>query len=175
MSVASKRRRDAMRSMKGEVKLAYKPGSVQGLTPWAIIPLDHRLPDGSSGLPGSSASHALAPLFGLAPDGVWHAAPVTRSAVGSYPQHARRRAAAHLAVARTISSLPEPSARCWCKGRPSHQRGNEPSAVYFLFHFPSPRGARPLAGIPLCGARTFLCTRQARTATARPASLKHRT
>jgi len=30
------------------------------------------------------------------------------------------------------------------------------SAVCFLWHFPSPRGARPLAGIPLYGARTFL-------------------
>jgi len=30
------------------------------------------------------------------------------------------------------------------------------SAVCFLWHFPSPRGARPLAGILLCGARTFL-------------------
>ena len=27
---------------------------------------------------------------------------------------------------------------------------------YFLCHFPSPHGARPLAGILLCGARTFL-------------------
>ncbi len=33
-----------------------------------------------------------------------------------------------------------------------------PSAVYSLWHFPSPHGARPLAGILLCGARTFLCT-----------------
>ena len=31
-----------------------------------------------------------------------------------------------------------------------------PSAVCFLLHFPSPRGARLLAGILLCGARTFL-------------------
>jgi hypothetical protein len=30
------------------------------------------------------------------------------------------------------------------------------SAVYFLLHFPSPHGARLLAGIPLYGARTFL-------------------
>jgi phosphoribosylcarboxyaminoimidazole (NCAIR) mutase len=28
---------------------------------------------GSSDLPGSSASHAVAPLFGLAPDGVYRA------------------------------------------------------------------------------------------------------
>jgi hypothetical protein len=29
-------------------------------------------------------------------------------------------------------------------------------AVCFLWHFPSPRGVRPLAGILSCGARTFL-------------------
>jgi len=28
--------------------------------------------------------------------------------------------------------------------------------VYFLWHFPSPHGVRPLTGIPLYGARTFL-------------------
>ncbi len=33
---------------------------------------------------------------------------------------------------------------------------SEPSAVCSLLHFPSPHGARPLAGILLCGARTFL-------------------
>ena len=31
------------------------------------------------------------------------------------------------------------------------------SAVCFLWHFPSPHDARPLTGILLCGARTFLC------------------
>ncbi len=43
---------------------------------------------------------------------------------------------------------------------------SRPSAVCFLWHFPSPWAmalataccARPLAGIPLCGARTFLRT-----------------
>jgi hypothetical protein len=148
------------------VKLAYKPGSVQGSPPWAVIPLGRRLPGGSSNLPGGSASHAIAPLFGLAPDGVWSAVPVTRSAVGSYP---------------TVSPSPDPA-------RPSKTRGSRPallqreeeaglsprssstrlcrlrrrspacrpSADCSLFHFPSPRGARPLAGILLCGARTFL-------------------
>lgn len=33
-----------------------------------------------------------------------------------------------------------------------------PLAVYSLLHFPSPHDVRPLAGILLCGARTFLCT-----------------
>ena len=34
--------------------------------------------------------------------------------------------------------------------------GLPPVAVYFLLHFPSPHDARPLAGILLYGARTFL-------------------
>ena len=42
----------------------------------------------------------------------------------------------------TVSPLPVPLAG--------------PSAVYSLLHFPSPRGARPLAGTLPCGARTFL-------------------
>ncbi len=39
-----------------------------------------------------------------------------------------------------------------------------------LWHFPSPRGVRPLAGILLCGARTFLCAIRLRSD--RPASFK---
>jgi len=52
----------------------------------AVIPLGPPLPTGSSGQPGSGASHAIAPLFGLAPDGVYRAASVTGDAVGSYPR-----------------------------------------------------------------------------------------
>jgi hypothetical protein len=68
------------------------------------------------------------PLRGLAPDGVYPAARVATGAVRSY---------------RTISPLPAPGGA---------------SAVYFLWHFPSPRGARLLTGILLFGARTFLYT-----------------
>lgn len=50
----------------------------------AIIHLGRQLPGGSSDLPGSSASHALAPLLGLAPDGVYRAVRVATSAVSSY-------------------------------------------------------------------------------------------
>jgi hypothetical protein len=71
-------------------------------------------------------------LFGLAPDGVYPAADVATSAVSSYL---------------AISTLPDPLA--------------QPSAVYFLWHFPSPHGVRQLAGILLCGARTFLYTLKA--------------
>ena len=69
------------------------------------------------------------PLFGLAPGGVYHATPVSDGPVRSY---------------RTLSPLPVPP-----KG---------PSAVCFLWHFPSPAetDARALPGALLCGARTFL-------------------
>jgi len=81
----------------------------------------------SSDLPADDASNVIVSLFGLAPDGVYPAADVATSAVSSYL---------------AISTLPDLLA--------------QPSAVYFLWHFPSPRGVRPLAGILLCGARTFL-------------------
>ena len=100
----------------------------------AIIPLVDALPRRSSSLPGDSASSVNVPLFGLAPDGVYRAVRVTTSAVGSYP---------------TVSPLPD--------------LREEPSAVCSLLHFPSlsPEGygARPLAGILLYGARTFLDAR----------------
>ena len=51
---------------------------------WAAIPLGPPLLTASSSLPGSDASHANAPLFGLAPDEVCHAVRVTTSAVSSY-------------------------------------------------------------------------------------------
>jgi len=51
------------------VKLADKPGSVPTLRRVTVIHLGMRLPAHSSSLPGSSASHAIAALFGLAPDG----------------------------------------------------------------------------------------------------------
>ena len=56
------------------------------------IPLDRPSPAGSRDLPGPLGPATALPactgarsLFGLAPGGACHAAPVTRSAVGSYP------------------------------------------------------------------------------------------
>ena len=57
----------------GSKELADKPGSVEDLRPLAAIPLGPALLQGSSNLPGSSAGHASASLFGLAPDGVCRA------------------------------------------------------------------------------------------------------
>ena len=100
---------------------------------WATIPLGPPLPTASSSLPGSDASHANAPLFGLAPDEVCRAVRVTTSAVGSYP------AISPLPVLADLGGI-------------------------FLLHCLSPWAsceaccARPLAGILLYGARTFLPT-----------------
>lgn len=41
---------------------------------WTAIPLGRASPRASSGLPGCSAGHTCAPLFGLAPGGVYRAA-----------------------------------------------------------------------------------------------------
>ena len=58
---------------------------------WTTIHLGHSSPNGSSSLPGCDMGHVIAPLFGLAPSGVFPATDVTISAVRSY---------------RTISPLP---------------------------------------------------------------------
>ena len=87
------------------------------------IHLGRPLPDASRDLPGrrrgnppAGASAGMPPLFGLAPGGVYRAAPVAGSAVRSY---------------RTLSPLPRAEARL---------------AVCFLWHFPWGRPRRPLAG-----------------------------
>ena len=103
-----------------------KPSSVPSRG--RIIPLGPPLPTASSSLPGTRTGRAAPrPLFGLAPGGVCRATSVTSGPVRSY---------------RTLSPLPVPLAR--------------PSAVCFLWHFPSSRDARALPGTLPCGARTFL-------------------
>lgn len=107
----------------------------------ATIHLGDVLPRRSSSLPGSDASRVMASLFGLAPDGVLHAVHVAAHAVGSYPAlpPARRR---------TISTLPVPC---------GHRRYVFCSTFRRLGpRFHAACCARPLAGILLCGARTFL-------------------
>lgn len=123
---------------------ACKPGSVpptvsagRTVSAAAAIHLGGASPRRSSSQPGSSGAKRPAPcetgsLFGLAPGGVCHAGAVAGAPVRSY---------------RTLSALPVPV--------------TGPSAVFFLWHFPSanvqrhPPGGRyppPL----LRGARTFL-------------------
>lgn len=107
----------------------------------ATIHLGDVLPRRSSSLPGSDASRVMASLFGLAPDGVLRAVRVAAHAVGSYPAlpPARRR---------TISTLPDPC---------GHWRYVFCSTFRRLgSRLRTTCSARPLAGILLCGARTFL-------------------
>ncbi len=92
------------------------------------IHLGRTSPYASSDLPGPNAGRALGSLFGLAPGGVYPAAPVTGNAVRSY---------------RTFSPLPRIAVR-------------QPRAVCFLWHFPSAHAAQTLSGTLPCGARTFL-------------------
>jgi len=96
-----------------------------------IIHLVSMLPSKSSNLPGNSGGQpSNAPLFGLAPDGVY-LAPVVTDGTGEL--------------------LPHPFTLTPCKGfRPLHQ------AVSFLWHFPACRQDWVLPSILSCGARTFL-------------------
>src|SRR5271157_1867274 len=98
-----------------------------------VIPLGRPLLAGSSNLPGSQAERAAPPpLFGLAPRGVCLAGGIAPAAVRSY---------------RTISPLP----------------GFEAGRYIFCGTFRRARWpARPLAGTPPFGDRTFL-SRQTRS------------
>ena len=93
-----------------------------------VIPLGAALPLRSSNLAGYDASHIMAPCLVLLRMGFSLPQSVAACAVRSY---------------RTFSPLPVPCGH-------GHRR------FCSLFHFPSPHDARPLAGILLCGARTFL-------------------
>ncbi len=93
---------------------------------WTTIHLGPASPPASSSLPGCSAGHTIAPLFGLAPGGVYPAAACC---------HPRGALLPHLF---TLT----------CALRPS--------AVCFLWHFPWARAPQALPGTLPCGARTFL-------------------
>lgn len=72
------------------VERICRPDSVHRRTGATTIRLGGRLPDRSSHLPARSGGPPCAVrrpracLFDVAPDGVWHAGPVARSAVSSY-------------------------------------------------------------------------------------------
>lgn len=106
-------------------KRAYKPGSVaDGHLSWLAR---HRTAPRT--LPGRRPGRPIAPLFALAPDGVYQAAALPRRWWSLTPPF-------------QLFPLRAESARRW-----------ESS---FLRHFPSGCPAWPLASILPCGARTFL-------------------
>ena len=114
-------------------KRAYKPGSVaDGHLSWHAR---HRAAPRT--LPGRGPGRPIAPLFALAPDGVYQAAALPRRWWSLTPPF-------------QLFPLRAESARRW-----------ESS---FLRHFPSGCPAWPLASILPCGARTFLTRAQGHVA-----------
>ncbi|GEM_PF-6030123 len=90
--------------------------SISRVLSWTTIPLGRPLRAGSSNLPAHAAGHSLVRLFGLAPDGVSPATPVTGSAVRSYrtfsPLPAFTRVGGMFSVALSVGSrLPAVSRR----------------------------------------------------------------
>src|SRR5262249_58998449 len=92
-----------------------KPSSVGGSkTAVAIISLGPALPRASCDRPGSQTTRATSPpLFGLAPGGVWRAAPVTRDAGALLPHRftlassaRERQIGGLLSVPLSVGSLP---------------------------------------------------------------------
>ena len=128
------------------MKLACKPGSVQGLPLGQSFLSTTGCPMAPAAYPGAARATLSLPYLALLRMGfgVPFLLPETRWALTrSRPKGLPPRT---FSVARTISPLPEPA--------------DGSSAVCSLFHFPSPHGARPLAGILPCGARTFLYIEQ---------------
>ncbi len=95
-----------------------------------VIPLGRSSPNASSNLPEPNAGHVNGFLFGLAPDGVYHATTCCQARGALLPHPF------------TLAVGTESIGAAW--------------AVYSLLHFPSARAAQALPGILPCGARTFL-------------------
>ena len=79
-----------------------------------------------------------------------------RATISTLPDLVKQQAASLLDWKLTPVKAPRSLKRDFAALR--RQSQGEPSAVCFLLHCLSPRGARPLAGILLYGARTFLQT-----------------
>jgi len=135
-------------------RAACKPGSVVPLPARAAIPLEPASLRASRGQPGRKGGNTLAsrplralrrpPLFGLAPGGVYRAAPVAGGAVRS---------------CRTLSPLPE---------------GRGAPAVCFLWHYPwalaEASARRPLAGTAFPWSPDFPPAPDRSDASGRPAT-----
>jgi hypothetical protein len=130
-----------------------------------VIPLGVELPRRSSNLPEGSASHAIAPYAVLLRMGFTlpRMLPCARCALTAPFHHCHP----------DIVHLREGELQRWAAVSRSLRCETAPPcggvvqcvdwAVYFLWHFPSPHGARSLTGILLCGARTFLCALKTRS------------
>ncbi len=116
------------KAVSGITAIDWGSWPVSRVLSWIAIHLGATSPSRSSSLPGNSAGHAIVPLFGLAPGGVYLATACyhPRGALLPHP------------FTLTCTTLR------W------------PSAVYSLLHFPSARAAQALPGTVPYGARTFL-------------------
>ena len=95
--------------------------------------------------PTRNEGRAILLLLDFAPDEVYLAKPVARFAVGSYPTISPLPDITRgQALESAFANLQDPFHRKMCP------------AVYFLWPFLSPYGARGLPGVMLSGARTFL-------------------
>lgn len=113
------------------------------------IHLGRPLPDGSSGQPGGSGGQpSNAPLFDLAPGGVYLAAPVARGA-GALLPHPFSLTGGPRGDRRAPVLPPSP-------GSGARRPAGAGRAVCSLLHLPSGHPDRALPGTLPCGARTFL-------------------
>ena len=130
-----------------EVKLACKPGSVEHLAVrrQSFIWADSCLPARAT-YPGAARAALSLPYLVLLRMGfaMPFLLPETRWALTRQP-----RDCPHFLRSTHRFTIAVPIAETW--------------ADYSLWHFPSPRGVRPLTGILLCGARTFLCASELRS------------
>ena len=135
-----------------EEKRAYKPGFVSSLSCESFgmaIPLGRASPRASSNLPGNPCG------FRRDRTGRPEGCPIWSCTGWGLPCHACCQARGELLPRRFILTFDSAS-------RPRPGKPGLRVAVYFLLHFPSPRGVRPLAGILPYGARTFLQPRAMR-------------
>ena len=124
-------RRISVSKSRQKCQPACKPGSVWpsrlaarergGHSSWAHVAMRLTQPTRTAGRKQPRGLPLVPSLFGLAPGGVYRAAPVASRAVGSYP---------------TLSPLP---------ADPRAPMANR-RAVCFLWHFPWGRPRRPLSG-----------------------------
>ena len=141
--------------------------SLSRVLSWATIPLGAALPLRSSSLPGSGASHAMRfpiwPCFrwGLPCRPCYHVRGELLPRPGLRPTAPACAGAPFHPCLIRVEQRSDKRRTTLLKGTlsPCGDKPFRPSAVYSLLHFPSPHGARPLAGILLCEARTFLSAR----------------
>jgi len=133
--------------LKISVRPARKPNSVTSLRlpskRSTVIHLGCMLPYISSNLPGDLGGQpSNVSLFGLAPDGVYQASPVTRGTGALLPHR--------FTLTQLLIQWNKPSAQIHLF------RSMSSWAVYSLLHFPSRHRDSTLWSVLPCGVRTFL-------------------